>query len=436
MFALPRHLIARHTCRAQRSHQCGLSPTKVVARLTPRSPVFPTSFKPYRLAVLFCAVVALAALLAGCGSGSGSSSTSSTSSADTASATTGGSDWTAELQKLYKGTYTNPPSTSPKPSAGKNIWVISLGQAVPSAAIAASGAQRAGKALGWNVKVWDGKTDPNAQLAGIRSAVNQKADSIMLVYIDCATVEQGLKEAHAAGIKIVALESYDCSETKKGAPSYFDYVTTYNGIKFPQYIANWSAAAQTWNVVQAKEKAEVAVFYETDLKTDRIVGDSAIATLKKCSTCEKPVVVKWTYADQGPKLQQKTSQAFLQNPDITGTSVTADGVITGGVLGGIRDAGQQGKVKVMGGECVEENLNLIRNHQGQDACVGLPTAWEAYAAMDGLNRLFNKQDPYQAKTGIGLIVVDQAHNLTPSGPFKPPVDFESAYAKTWAAAKG
>jgi len=387
-----------------------------------------------RVRACITTIVCLSAVatLAACGGGE---PTSSTTAADTGGAPAASS----RLETLYAGTYANPPATSPAPPTGKDVWVISPSQSVTIAAAASSAAQRAAKALGWQAHVFDAKGAPDQYLAGIRQAIAAKAEGLVLLYIDCAYVKPGLQEARKAKIKVVAIQSVDCDQAKSGDPSLFDYVTHYQEGDFLTWIKAWGAAQATWDAEVAGGKAKIIEFKETDATATLQSSAGFRAELAKCAGCKVVDTVTFTAADLGTSLQQKAQQAFLSHPDATGVEVPFDGVLTAGVLAAIRAAGAGAKLHVMGGEGDPANLDLIRSGGGQDAAVGTPSPWEAYAAMDGLNRLFAGEDPTKVKTGIGLQIIDKDHNLPASGPFRPigrdrkPIDFERLYAKAWAA---
>lgn len=375
--------------------------------------------------LLAAAVLAMLGLVAtACGTSSNGSSGGS-GTADLAA-------FQAELDALAKGTSKAPPQTSPKPSPGKKLVVVSLAQNLPAAATASEAAVEAATAIGCSGTILDGKGDSNSQLSAVRQAIAVKADAILLVYIDCAPVQAGLSEAKRAGIKVAALEASDCSDAKEGAPSLFDYVPTYAGkLKFPEFVKLASYDTQVWNIVQAKGKAKALLLHETTAATDQYVFEGQMQAHAECGSCSAPVVIEHTFSDLGPALQQKVQQALLQNPGITGVGVSSDGILTSGVLAAIRTSGQ--KFAVMGMECAEPNLDLIRKDQGQDACIGFSIPWEAWSAVDGLNRVLAGDDPYAVDQGNGLTLVDRSHNLTASGPFEPSIDFRAAYEAAWAA---
>ena len=122
----------------------------------------------------------------------------------------------AEAQKALDaasgptGTFKEPPTGATNPPKGKDIVVIPFGQGIPSFAAAVKEVQAAGDKLGWNVRVVDGKFSPNAWLAGIRDAINAKADGIITFGPDCPPIKAALQDAKKANIPVINVEGHDC----------------------------------------------------------------------------------------------------------------------------------------------------------------------------------------------------------------------------------
>ena len=123
----------------------------------------------------------------------------------------------AQMVKWYAGTERALPTSSPAPQKGKNIWVISCGQAAEGCADPTNAIVDAGKLIGWNMTVFDGKLDPTLPSTGVRNAIAAKADGIILNVVDCQEVQQPLEEAHAAGIKIIEAQLLPLANTYSAA---------------------------------------------------------------------------------------------------------------------------------------------------------------------------------------------------------------------------
>jgi ribose transport system substrate-binding protein len=137
------------------------------------------------------AIAALTAVIAGCG-GSDKSSNSGG-----ASATTEGNSVAAQAKaeqaKSFEGEgYGSPPKTSPPPQRGKNVWIMSCDQSIPSCSTPIGAAVEAAKAMGWKVTLFDAKLNPARISEGYRQAIAAKADGIISYSIDCPLSQGGL----------------------------------------------------------------------------------------------------------------------------------------------------------------------------------------------------------------------------------------------------
>jgi len=386
--------------------------------------------------------------LAGCGSSSGGSTSSpaaapssSAASPSESSSTTaaGGYDPAANVAALYTGTFTNPPTDSPKPATGKNIWVISADQSLISAANTAAAIEAAGEKLGWTVNVVDSKLDPAAGSNGIQQAVAAKADAIVSIYWDCAAVKAGLLQAKGANVLRIGVEVADCD-----GEQLYDYIVAYNALPefygglegtMPNQLNAWQRALADYAVDKIQGQGKILFVTEYDSATLAAQSEGGLDQLSKCSGCTV-VPLEITLADYGPPLQQKIQDALVKHPDIAAFMVESDFVLSLGGIAALKAAGLWGKVVIAGGEGSAESVKLMRDYPAPWAFSVLPSAWEGYAAADAANRLFNGQQP-AAQTGMGLQLADKEHNLPADDVLRPtangvPIDFAAEYETAWA----
>jgi ribose transport system substrate-binding protein len=370
------------------------------------------------------ALVAIAALaLAACGSDDDGGSDEKASSGDVAK-------YQQQLEALYKGTY-QPPSGGPvDPPPGKNIWIISTGQEIETAQNASKAMEEAGQDLGWEVSLFDGKFESSRQISGIEQALADKADGLVLVYVDCAPVKAALQQAKKAGVAVTGIESKDCE------PSLIDHVVKYVGNEdFATWVAHSFGGAQAkWVIAKTKGEARTIVTVQTDLYTTAVTYDPGITDeFEKCKTCEIVDTIEFVGTEFGPPLQQKIEQSLNKHPEANSFIAAYDAVLTGG--GGaaaLRASGRLDEIESMGGEGSVPGIELIYNEAGMDACSGIPTAWEGYGAIMGLARIFAGQDPNKGNSGIGAQACDREHNLPPKGEsYQAPIDFVAEYNKLW-----
>jgi ribose transport system substrate-binding protein len=377
-----------------------------------------------RLGLVAIAVIAAIALAdCGDGNGDGGEANAKASSSDVAK-------YERELAALYKGTYEEPSGGPVRPPKGKNVWVISTGQTIEAAVNAAKAMEEAGQTLGWDVTVFDGRFDSSRQLSGIEQALADKADGIVLIYIDCPPINAALQQAKAAGVAVVGIQSQECE------PTLEKHVIRYAGHRdFATYLSHGFGGTQAkWVIAKTKGEAKTIVTAETDLYSTRVTYDPGItAEFARCETCEIVDTVEFVGTEFGPQLQQKIEQSLNQHPEANSFIAAYDAVMTGG--GGaaaLRASGRLDELDVMGGEGSKQGIELIYDRAGMDACTGTPTGWEGYAAMMSLARIFAGQDPERGDSGIGEQVCDLDHNLPPKGKgYQAPIDYVAAYRELW-----
>lgn len=346
------------------------------------------------------------------------------------------------LEVLYKGTYTAPPASGPKPEAGKKVWIIPCAQELEACAIPADAMVEAAKSIGWVVTNFDGKMDLAVTGAGIRQAIAEKYDAIALYGIDCSDIRKPLIEAKKAGLKIAAAESFDCNETDASDQPLFDASVTYNEGSFAEWDKEFGRWQGYYVINKLEGKSEVIHFFNDEELATKISAKGVEDAFTKCKDC-KLHNVEFLFAslrNSGDArsntgtldLQSRAEQLFERFPQANALIVPTDHTFLGGV--GAAAATTQRPLLMMGGEGGAEYMQLVRQGGKQQAAgIGIPWRWEGYAVIDDLNRLFHGQKG--AVSGIGLQVYDASHSMPKVGGYLPPIDFVAAYKKTWGVAQ-
>jgi ribose transport system substrate-binding protein len=375
-----------------------------------------------KLALVVGVAMLSALALAACGDEKKSGSDETAKSTDVAK-------YEQELTALYKGDFKPPSGPQVGPTQGKNIWFVSIGQAVETSQNLTAGIEASGSKLGWDVTVFDGKFESTRWLTGIQQALASKADGIILFGFDCAPVKAGLEQAEAAGVPVVAVEGQDCD------PELFDYSLTFvDGQGFQEWIEESFAGNQAkWVVAETKGQAKTIVTVMTDTFVTRIAQPGIERVFDACPTCEIVDVVNFVSLDIGPPLQQKIEQSLNQHPEANSMIAAFDGVMTtGGGAAALRASGRLDDMSIMGGEGSAPGVELIYDEAGIDACSGIDYGWEGYGAATGMARILAGEDPNAGDTGIGSQICDLEHNLPPKGEaYQAPIDYVSAYEEMW-----
>lgn len=383
-------------------------------------------------------------VLAGCGSSSSSSSSSSTTSSEESAGSeesTGSessesgvpASVTARVEKLYEGEYEPPPTSGPPAQKGKTVWQISCGQAYEACAEISEAITEAGKVLGWNVNVVDGKAEPATASNLIKQAVAAHVDGILIDGYDCPGIKGALLEAKAANIPVVNFVGLDCnekafgggeplftqSENVLGSTSWAAFVEKYSQARANAVIAHMGGPGK---IISLEENSQAQMQARTSAFDEEIKA--------KCPECDI-VGVPFTFSQVPNPASQIWQSAIQANPDAEVLSNPADSLMPGGLLTAIQRAGRTDDLWVMGEAGAVPNLEYIREGKQGAALALNGYRWPAWGEADTLNRIFagSKEFPSQ---GYGWTLIDKEHNLPPKGqPFEPPIDYKAAYEKIW-----
>jgi len=361
----------------------------------------------------------------GCGDDD-TASTSSGTAAETTATRNGSSELQANLEARYEGTFKPIPTSSPPPKPGVNLWVISLNEASPGVRIATESIVDASKVLGWKTRVVDTKGAPPAATAGIKQAIADKADVIVLNVIECGVVEAAVKKAKAAGIIMAGTTAADCDAPNVGHEALLDVVAGFH--ELAEFHVDWALAQLNG------EPGKILTLSQTDYD-GLVVHDKEFADGIKeaCPDCEV-VRVPFVYSDLNQQLKGKVQAGLVKNRDAKMMLFPYDATLALGGAAGIQGSGRVGELKVMGGECSAASVDLI--HSGVvTACVGNPYGWLGWQLTDNVNRLLNDEPLAEASAGQQL--VDKEHNQPPKGQDYdgPGIDYAAEFKKIWNAAK-
>ena len=98
------------------------------------------------------------------------------------------------------------PTSAPKPKNGQKVVFLSGDEQNDISHLYGVYMKEAGKKLGWDVTVIDGKGSPTSWLAGLNQAIALKPDGIA-IFADAASLQHPLKAGKAQGIKFVGLHA-------------------------------------------------------------------------------------------------------------------------------------------------------------------------------------------------------------------------------------
>lgn len=356
---------------------------------------------------------------------------SCTSLDDSAGAHDGPAD-EATLKQYYDGDYQPPPTTGPKAVPGKDVWIISCGQAFAQCSRGSAAFKNAGTTLGWDVTIVDSKANPAKANELIKQGVAAGVDGIAVYALDCPTIKGGLVAAKKADIPTVNFAGLDCDADAfdGGEPLFTQTLNTRGGDSFENYAAQYQRARADVLLAYAGQDAKILNLQETSLTNSAIKTKVFTDRIEQeCPNCEI-IPVKWSYSQVPTAATQIWKSAIQQHPEATVLSNDVDDVMALGLQSALRQSSRP-DLMVIGSEGPEPALNAIREGtQTASLAIKPGYAWQMWGLADTLNRVFAGSHEFP-DVGGGWTLVDKNHNLPAEGDSIEVPDFMSAFKKFW-----
>jgi ribose transport system substrate-binding protein len=375
-------------------------------------------------------------VLAGCSDSGSDNNGTSGSTEDAASAAEAA---TTALAQWYEGTDRALPTEAPEPQAGKNVWVIACASAAEGCAVPSAAIEDAGTQIGWDVTVYDGQFNPSEQANGIRAAIANEADAIVVVAADCPTVQAPLEEAKAAGIILYANFSVDCDEV--GGERLFDGWASFDTDRsqYGTYLTDIHNVVVTdWVTSKTEGAGNVLLVDQTDSVNATIEMDGLRELFPQtCPGCAVSTV-EFTGQDLlSGNLTSLVAAALTKDPEIDVVVAPYDAAILLGVGPAVEQ--QVGRdILVAGYEGLSGNIAQIKAGGPTNLVTGFPSQWVGWSTVDELNRMFNGEEPVDQ--GMGYQAVDEDNNIPASSEFydgnvdedgNQVLDYQSNYLEIW-----
>lgn len=360
------------------------------------------------------AVVALAA--AGCGSSSSDSASSSAS----ASSFDPGPFEKIVAQGAAPTAFPSLPE-SPPVAKGKFVVNITCSLAAEGCAEADRGAKAAAKALGWRELTIDTAGDPTKIVTAFSQAANLHADGIMLNSLDPSQVHGPVAAARKRGVPVVCMGCGILKTNKNPPPDSVNHEVISPGVLQGQ-IEGASL------VLASKGKARILVLSAPEFAAIRDREAGARKVFSMCAGCTVAKTIKLTVADLATTLPAKVKAALQADPKIQYVWVGFDAGATV-VNTAVQQLGRS-DVHTWSNDGLAQNLASMKEGGPQAGDVTQPLRWKAWAVMDNLNRIFNKQDPVEDdQVPAVLITKDNVDDWTDGKTGD--LDYEAEYKKLW-----
>lgn len=312
-----------------------------------------------------------------------------------------------------KASWTGPTDSVHVPE-GKRIVSITCSSQGIGCVNAAAGAKEAGKFLGWNVSVVDGKGDPNTWNAAVAQAVSDGADGIILNAINPALVQDGLTQARAKRIPIV-----------------LTFIPSYGGPKVDAYVTSDHAQsgqqAADWIIADSGAKGHVLLLQEPQFPELNERTNAAAKRLSDaCSRCPITRKVQFNIGTMPQQLPGLVSSALQSDTGINYVLAPFDSASLFASQG-ITQSGRAG-VRLVGFEGDPDGIKRVRSG-AQAADVATVQPWMGWAAIDALARLMTGQKVQQQQVPQRLF--DKTNAPSGGDGWVGDLDFRARYRQLW-----
>jgi ribose transport system substrate-binding protein len=270
------------------------------------------------------------------------------------------------------------PSFDAKTLKGDKVWFVSYALSIPYSQQVLSGVKQASKALGFQLKSFDGNFSAAAVSRGIGLAVAAKAKAVIVHSIAASEVAAAVKSAEAHGVKVISAETQNPGATLAGTPK---------GIAFVSHSYSAKARAMAAEVASSSGgNANVLFLSANDIGPGSAEGTATFKTTLKrmCPKCtvqamDEPV-------SQWSQLQTQIASLLQKDPSINYVVPIFDGMVEY-LVPGIQSAGLATKVKIVTGDGTASVLQNIKDHEIVVGDAAQPNVWTGIAIMDQTARV-------------------------------------------------
>ncbi|NHN54238.1 substrate-binding domain-containing protein [Calidifontibacter sp. DB0510] len=358
--------------------------------------------------------------LTACSHGSNSSSAPKTNAAGGSCSSVVKSARAAVDKASAKDTPWAGPTTGPAAVSGKSIVYVAADMTNPGVAGAASGVTAAAKAIGWRVRVIDGKGTPAGTQSAFSQALALRPDGIMIGGFDPNSTSAQVAQANQANIPLVGWQAL-ATPGPSTSPKLFSNVTT--------KVADVAKITADWIIAESNGTAGVVVF--TDKSIPFAAGKSAMIEkeLKTCSSIKLLSTQNIPLADVSNRMPAAVSSLVSKYGQKWNYSTAINDVYFENAAAPLRAAGVKAGdiVNIGAGDGDTSALQRIRSGNYQAASVPSPLVSEGWQMIDEMNRALNNAP---ASGYVPAVHVSTKANLGPANSWNPS-GYEAAYKKIW-----
>ena len=379
-----------------------------------------------RLAVM---IAATGIIFAACSSSSTPAPSAAASAAASAPASqaAGSSDVVAAAKKLVADQLSaasgwDGPADGPKAAGPGTIVFVASDLSNGGISAVADGVKEAATAIGWDLKVLDGKASVQGRTDAMGQAVALKPAGIILGGFNAEEQKTAIAAATAAKIPVVGWHAA-AAPGPDAATGLFTNVTT-----DPLLV---SKLAADYAIAKSDGKAGVVIFTDSQYQIAVDKANAIKAEIEKCTTCTVLSYEDSPIAEAQTRMPSLVSSLLQKFGDKLTYLLAINGNYFAGSRAALVDAGKKGDeapFAVAAGDGDAAEFQRIRNKDYQQASVAEPLYLQAWQLVDELNRALAGQKDSGYVAPPSLIDVT---NVPAGNVFDPKTTYRDVYKKIW-----
>lgn len=311
----------------------------------------------------------------------------------------------AQLKKYSSLPTFTPPGPSfdaKKLMAGKTIYSIGVNNADQFVGVLQDGMKEVAKQVGFTFKVYENQGSLSEWVKGMQTAINEKANVIdLLAGIDPTLLQPQIKQAQAAGIKVVSSDTYDENQP---APTVVDARADVPYAQVTRLMADYVIA-------QSNGKADVLLVGSSDVAaSDYQVAAGQDEFKQHCGSACKVKTIDVTVANWASQTQPQVEAALNADPGIDYVLPLYDSQ-SQFIVPAIKAAGKEGSVKIVSYDGTPFVLQMIQDGSTVVMDAGEDLGWVSRAIMDQDMRVAAGLAPVKRlNTPIYIFTKDNVNN--------------------------
>ena len=269
------------------------------------------------------------------------------------------------------------------------------------------GAEAAAKALGVDL-VFQGAPDfnPVTQTPVLDAVIARHPDAILIAPTDKTQMVQPLKKAAEAGIPVITVDTFIGTGDYQSGGGTADFPLSY--VASDNVVGGRMAARALAKAIDDKGKV-----YVSNIKPGVSTTDQREEGFKEEMKSHPGIKVLETQFndDDANKAASQVQSVFARNPDLVG--VFGTNLFSAlGAANGVKQAGQQGKVKIVGFDAPTSIIADIKSGTVDAVIAQHPAEIGYFGVVSAYAHLTGQSIP--TKIGTGFTVMDKANVDDPS----------------------